>query len=75
MQFAALAVTELIARLHGFRERPNREYAKVGLSLSEVAFYPEPEPASACRYMSRQVGKGDVIPLLNLPDLSVVERP
>ncbi len=74
MQFAAMAVTELIARLHGFRERPNREYAKIGLSLSEVAFYPEPEPALACRYMSRQLGKGDVTPLLNLPELSVVDR-
>jgi hypothetical protein len=70
MQFAALAVNELIARLHGFREKPNRYYAKIGLSLSELAFYPEPEPAVACPYMSRQLGKGDLIPLLNLPELS-----
>lgn len=69
-QFASLAINELIARLHSFRERPNREYAKIGVSLSELAFYPEPEPTSVCRYMSRQVGKGDVSPLLNLPELS-----
>jgi hypothetical protein len=69
-QFAGLAVNELIARLHGFRENPNRAYAKIGLSLSELAFYPEPEPSAVCRYMSRQVGKGDVTPLLNLPELS-----
>ena len=69
-QFAGLAVNELIARLNGFRENPNRAYAKIGMSLSEMAFYPETEPAAVCRYMSRQVGKGDVTPLLNLPELS-----
>jgi hypothetical protein len=70
MQFASLAVTELIARLTGFRENPNGAYAKIGMSLSEVSCYPEPEPAQACHYMSRQVGKGDILPLLNLPELS-----
>jgi hypothetical protein len=69
-QFAALGVNELIARLHGFRENPNLYYAKIGLSLSELAFYPEPEPTAVCRYMSRQVGKGDTLPLLNLPELT-----
>jgi hypothetical protein len=69
MQFGALAVTELIARLSGFRENPNRAYAKIGMSLSEVAYYPEPEMTQVCRYMSRQVGKGDIQPLLNLPEL------
>jgi hypothetical protein len=68
--FSGLAVNELIARLHRFRENPNRAYAKIGLSLSELAFYPEPEPSAVCRYMSRQVGTGDVTPLLKLPELS-----
>ena len=70
-QFAGLAVNELIGRLHPFRENSNRAYAKIGLSLSEMAFYPEAEAAAVCRYMSKQVGKGDVVPLLNLPELSV----
>jgi len=74
-QFAGLAVNELIARLHPFRESPNRAYAKIGLSLSEMAFYPEAEPSAVCRYMSRQIGKGDVTPLLNLPELSVETAP
>ncbi len=43
MQFGALAINELIARLHGYRETPNRNYAQTGLSLSELAFYLEPE--------------------------------
>ena len=68
--FAGLAVNELIARLHPFRENHNRAYAKIGMSLSELAFYPEAEPSAVCRYMSKQVGRGDVAPLLNLPELS-----
>ncbi len=70
MQFAGLAVTELIARISGFRENPNRAYAKIGMSLSEMAYYLEPEPAKKCPYMSKQVGKGDIEPLLNLAELS-----
>ena len=70
MQFAGMAVNELIARLHPFRENPNRSYAKIGMSLSELTFYPEAEPVGVCRYMARQVGRGDVVPLLNLPELS-----
>lgn len=73
-QFAALAVNELIARLHPFRENSNRAYAKIGLSLSEMAFYPEPEPSAVCRYMSKQVGRGDIVPLLNIPELSAREH-
>jgi hypothetical protein len=69
MQFAALAVNELISRLHPFRERPNRHYAKIGLSLMELAFYPETESAP-CGYMSKQLGKGDVIPPLYISELS-----
>ena len=70
MQFAALAVNELIARLHPFRENPNRSYAKIGMSFSEQCFYHEPEGSEACRYMAGQVGRGDVVPLLDLPELS-----
>jgi hypothetical protein len=74
-QFAGLAVNELIARIHPFRENPNRTYAKIGLSLSEMAFYPDAEPSAVCRYMSRQLGKGDIVPLLNLPELSAKTSP
>jgi hypothetical protein len=67
---AALAVNELIARIHPFREKDNRFYAKTGLSLSEAVLYPEAEPNKPCSYMSRYVGCGDVDPLLNLAELS-----
>jgi hypothetical protein len=68
--FASLAVNELLARLHAFRDEPNREYASLGLSLSQVAFYPEAEDGPPCRIISRHVGRGDVVPLLDQPELS-----
>jgi molybdopterin/thiamine biosynthesis adenylyltransferase len=71
MLFASLAVNELLARLHGFRDDPNSEYASVAASLTHVAFYPEGEGA-ACKLLARDAGRGDVRPLLDVPELSEV---
>lgn len=67
--FAALVLNEFLARLHPYRNQPNGEYAYVGVSLSEMQFYPgrETEP---CQVLQRHVGKGDVIPLLERASLS-----
>jgi len=67
---ASLAVNELIARLRDFRDEPNREYATIGISLSQMAFYPEPEPEAPCRVIGKNIGRGDVIPLLDQAELS-----
>ncbi len=69
MFFAALAVNEFLARLHPYRNQPNREYAYVGGSLSEMQFYCESE-TTLCQVLERHVGKGDVVPLLERASLS-----
>src|SRR5262249_23095565 len=69
MFFAALAVNEFLARLHPYRNRPNREYAWLAGSLSEVQFYPEPE-GEDCPVLKKCVGRGDVEPLLDRSALS-----
>jgi hypothetical protein len=69
MFFAALAVNEFLARLHPYRNRPNREYAWLAGSLSEVQFYPEPE-GEDCPVLKKYVGRGDVEPLLDRSALS-----
>ena len=69
MFFASLAVNELLARIHGFRNRSNSEYAWTAGSLTEMQFYPEAESA-ACSVLERHVGRGDVTPLLERPSLS-----
>jgi hypothetical protein len=69
MFFASLAVNDFLARLHPYRNRPNSEYAYIGGNLAEMQFYPEAE-REPCHLLSRCVGKGDVIPLLERPSLS-----
>jgi hypothetical protein len=67
---ASLAVTELLARLHPFRHENNREYAVVGVTLSHMAIYPEPEPEHQCKLFAKYVGRGDITPPLDMPELS-----
>jgi ThiF family/Prokaryotic homologs of the JAB domain len=70
MVLAGMAVNELLARIHGFRDEPNSDYATIGMSISQIQFYPEPETGIPCRIMAKHVGRGDVEPLLDQAELS-----
>ena len=74
---AGLAVNELLARLHRFRHEENREFAIIGITLSQMQMqmqmHPEREPAEHCKLFAKYVGRGDIIPPLDLPELS--EKP
>ena len=65
---ASLAVTELLARFHPFREEPNAAYATTTFSFASMELMNEAEEGS-CPIMNPHVGKGDVRPLLRLPEL------
>jgi ThiF family len=67
--FSALTVNEFLARLHPYRNQPNANFAAVRANLAEVQFFPETEGAT-CLTLFRHVGKGDVEPLLERPELS-----
>jgi hypothetical protein len=69
MFFAALMVQEFLARLHPFRNQPNASYATVRGNLLEPFLATEPD-GSPCNVFGRHVGRGDVEPLLDRPDLS-----
>lgn len=69
MFFAALAVNEMLARLHGYRPIPNAEYAQSSADLTELQFYREPEDGD-CPLLLKHIGRGDVTPLLERPALS-----
>lgn len=69
MLAAALAVNELLARLHPYREEPNQFYASVTFSLSSVEFLTEPEHG-CCENLENCVGIGDTEPLLGLMELA-----
>lgn len=69
MLLASLAVNELLARIHRFRDDGNEEYAATRISLTQGQTYYEGESES-CRAFARHVGRGDVAPLLEISELS-----
>jgi len=66
--FGSLAVQELLARLHPYRNQPNGHFAYIGCNLAEVQLYAEPE-GEPCPLFRPHVGRGDMTPLLNMPGL------
>lgn len=67
---SALAVAELLARLHPFREEPNSNYASVIFSLASMEIITEPEEGH-CPLLASKVGMGDTKPLLGLIELAI----
>jgi len=66
---ASLAVNELLARLHPYRLDHNSEFAVHRLSLSH-GIYEHLGDGEACPVFARHTGRGDVVPLLDMPELS-----
>lgn len=62
---ASLAVNELLARLHPFREELNDSYGSVIFSLASMEIITEPEEG-ICEILGGRVGTGDTTPLLGL---------
>ncbi len=70
MLYASLAVNELLARLHRFRDDDNREFAAFGMSLTQARLIQDTD-GEPCPALAERVGRGDVRPLLGIPELSV----
>ena len=66
---ASLAVNELLARLHPFREEPNATWAAVEFSLASMELFGDPDEG-ICELMAGKVGRGDVTPLLDMLELA-----
>lgn len=66
---ASLAVNELLSRLHPYRYEANENYAHVEFTLAgmELDCYPD---GDICGMLSGFVGRGDVTPMLRMPELS-----
>jgi len=69
MFFASLAVHEFLGRLHPFRNAPNSVCAIVRGNLMEPFLVTEVD-GEPCALLRRHVGRGDLEPLLDRPDLS-----
>lgn len=70
MHYASLAVLELLARLHPYRVEGNELFAQFGSSLTDPRFEPIRSDGQPCPVISRHVGRGDTMPLLDSPYLS-----
>ena len=66
---ASLAVNDLLARLHPYREEPNSNIASLEFSLASLDLFCEPE-SSPCPLLSGRSGLGDIEPRLGLTELS-----
>lgn len=73
MQVAATAVNEFLARLHPYRNVDNQDIDIVRIMFGECMTYGEAQP-EPCLFFSKFVGKGDIEPLLNNPELSHVKK-
>lgn len=68
MHYASLAVLELLARLHPYRADPNSTFARHGSSLVNNDHWAMGE-GDPCRILAREAGRGDTVPMLDMPSL------
>jgi hypothetical protein len=73
MQMASTVVNEFLARLHPYRYDDNADFSAVRTSFIQGMDYREPETYSSETFFP-QIGKGDVRPLLSMPELSEPEE-
>lgn len=69
MQVSATAVNDFLARIHPFRNMPNSEVDIVKIDYTDCVSYSE-QMKEPCPFFSKWIGKGDIEPLLNSPELS-----
>ncbi len=68
MSFASRMINDFLSRIHCYREQSNDQIAWIEESHSSLEIFVEPE-SEPCKILSFLVGKGDIVPLLNLPEL------
>lgn len=70
MVAAGLAVNELLARIHGYREGDSEGLTAETFLSIDMAFARHCADASLCPALAPHLGKGDCVPLLGLPVLT-----
>ena len=73
MEMASIAVNEFLARFHPYRYDDNTDSAVVRVSFIQPHCYREIEPAASGMFASI-LGRGDMRPLLSMPQLSDLEE-
>jgi len=73
MQMASTAINEFLARIHPYRLDPNSDSAIVRTGFMHGTEHREGEPPASGMFAAH-IGKGDVRPLLSMPELSEPEE-
>jgi len=73
MVFSGLGVYEFLCRLHELRDDGNTDFASQRWSLSSDLSIKEPD-CERCKVVSRYLGRGDMIPMLGMPELTPVKE-
>lgn len=69
MQVSALAVNELLARIHPYRNFENGDFEVIRVNFAESTTFPE-EISEPCLFFGKNAGRGDVEPLLGYAEFS-----
>ena len=69
---SSLAVNEFLARIHPFRNDENENSSLIRFSLSDNFIQYEANN-TIDPYLSKFIGRGTMIPMLNMPELSTSE--
>lgn len=67
-QAATFAINEFLARIHPFRYDDNRFFAITRVNITG-AYIQHEEDGDPDKYLSKFAGRGDMLPLLNMPEL------
>jgi hypothetical protein len=73
MLIASFAINELLARLHPYRIDDNGQFSSHRISLSH-GIYEHEVDGEPCVALEKHVGRGDVEPPLDWPELSLVKE-
>lgn len=66
---SSMAAVEFLARIHVFRDEPNGEFAAHRFGVTQGLLFRETD-GSRCPVITRNAGRGDLSPLLGMPELS-----
>ena len=70
MLAASLAVNEFLSRIHNIKTEELSEYDIIRFSLSDYYFMNEKSNHNTDIYLNKYIGRGDIIPLLNISSFS-----
>lgn len=73
MMIASLAMMEFLNRIHPFMDTPNAEVETIYMNLVDLYFPAPTPPSEPDNALAKFLGKGDCVPMLNLPIMGTVK--